>query len=102
MPAFAPVLRSLDEALSSVADVEIAGVEFAGVEIAGVEVDNAEIDNAEVDDLEIEEKETADGTVDVKPTVAASSKRFFLSPQQVLSPQHHFFPPQFRTPTLPH
>lgn len=81
MPAFAPVLRPPDGAFPSEEG-----------DVVGVEIDN----------VEAEEKGVAEGTVEVGPTVAASSKILFLSLQQVFSPQHQFFPPQFHTPTLPH
>lgn len=86
MPAFAPVLRPPDGAFPSKAR-DVVGVELGDIEVG---------------DIEAEEKGVAEGIVDVGPTVAASSKILFPSSQQVFSPQHHFFPPQFHTPTLPH
>jgi hypothetical protein len=81
IPAFAPVPRPFDTTSGCEADA-----------VAVFEVDNAEA----------EETDVAERTVDVGPTVAASSKMLFLSPQQTFSPQHQFSPPQFHTSTLPH
>jgi hypothetical protein len=81
IPALAPVLRPSD-GMSPPEAGDAVGVE--------------------ADDVEAEEEGVAEGTVDVGPTVAASSKMLLLSLQQLFSPQHQFCPPQFHTPTLPH
>jgi hypothetical protein len=82
---------------SDVAGVEVGDAEDEEKDVAGVEVDNIEVDN-----IEAEEEGVAEETVDVGPTVAAISNILVSSLQQVFSPQHHFVPPQFHTPTLPH
>ena len=56
----------------------------------GIEADDVVAEEAGVTD----ENGVAEERIDVGPTVAASSKILPLSPQQVFSPQHQFFPPQ--------
>jgi hypothetical protein len=97
IPAFAPVPSPPDWLFSDVAGVEVGNAEAEETDIAGVEADNIEDDN-----IEAEEEGVAEETVVVGPTVAAISNILVSSLQQVFSPQHHFVPPQFHTPTLPH
>jgi hypothetical protein len=97
IPAFAPVPRPPDVLFSDVAGVEVGSPEAEDKVAAGVEVDNIEVDN-----IEAEAEGVAEKTVDFGPTVAAISNILVSSLQQVFSPQHHFVPPQFHTPTLPH
>jgi hypothetical protein len=92
IPAFAPVPRPPDVLFSDVAGVEVGSPEAEDKVAAGVEVDN----------IEAEAEGVAEETVDFGPTVAAISNILVSSLQQVFSPQHHFVPPQFHTPTLPH